>query len=159
MSSFGSEGQAKPAGRILDLSPLPSPCQWLLQRTQPRQCTVFQVSEQSTVLQVCTVLQCSVCIPLCLQQEVPYEISASPGTAPLWMWHVWFSWIGTHPASQLPCIRNFKCTLSSMISFLFHRATVIYEAYFHVVTRKRCHLMLGQCTFLSQTYLKTFYCF
>lgn len=38
-----------------------------------------------SVLQVCTVPQCSVCIPLCLQQKIPHEISASPGTAPLWM--------------------------------------------------------------------------
>lgn len=52
-----------------------------------------------------------------------------------------------------------KCTASSMIRFSFHRTTVIYEAYFHVVTRKSFHLMIGQCTFLYQTCLKTFYCF
>lgn len=52
-----------------------------------------------------------------------------------------------------------KCIASSMIRFSFHRATVIYEAYFHVVTRKCFHLMIGQCTFLYQTCSKSFYCF
>lgn len=166
---FGSEGQAgtKLPGRLWKC-PFCSPhASGSCTGHSPEQCRVFQVPEQCTVFSRCALEVPGKCCapeqcvhPPCASSKFPCEISPSPGTgSPRDVTCLVFLGRNT------PCFivsmhkKLAKCTASSMIRFLFHRATVIYEAYFHVVTRKCFHLMIRQCTFLYQTCLKTFYCF
>lgn len=77
---FGSGGQAgtKLSGRLLDTSPLSTPCQWLLQRRQPRAMHWFSVSEQCTVfsrsgstLEMLCSCAGGVCIPCASSKKFP----------------------------------------------------------------------------------------
>lgn len=168
---FGSGGQAgtKLSGRLLDMSPLftPRPVAPAEEAAQSN-ALVFRLRAVHCVFQVCTgstlEMLCScaggVCIPRASSKKFPLETPASPGTdSPRDVTCL------VSLGRNTPCFivsmhkKLAKCMASSMIRFLFHRATVIYGAYFHVVTRKCFHLMIGQCTFLYQTCLKTFYCF
>lgn len=162
---FGSERQAdiKLSGRPLNISSQFISCQWLLQRWWLRATFwAFQVCVASALEITCS-LAGSVHItpaPRACSKKFPYETSASSGTGSSMDVSCLVSLGRNTPCFIVSMHKKLaKCMASSVIRFSFHRATVIYEAYFHVVTRKCFHLMIGQCTFLYQTCLKTFCCF
>lgn len=150
---FGSERQAdiKLSVRPLNTSSPFIFCQWHLQRWCLR-------------AMLCAFQVCRHCVhhprPRACSKKFPYEISASSGTSSCMDVTCLVSLGRNIPFFRLSMHKKLaKCVASSMIRFLFHRTTVIYETYFHVVTRKCFHLTTGQWSFLYQTSLKNFYCF
>lgn len=98
---FGKEGQAgtKLSGRLLDLCPLltaQSDAPFFMSQTNAL-CLPGQLWKHLEML------FCAVCaFPCASSKKFPCEILPVLAQVPLWMGQVWFPWVGTHPASELP---------------------------------------------------------